>query len=73
MQQLFLYCPSGFSTSAPRVVRLSGYLMTSRVSVVVLENELVYGTSFEMSDEALSEEFLIPIGKAKTERQGRFS
>jgi len=39
-------------------------------SVVCLENELMYGVSFEMSDEALSEDFLIPIGKAKIERSG---
>merc|ERR1711976_460170 len=39
--------------------------------VVFLENELVYGTPFEMSDEALSEDFLIPIGKAKVEREGK--
>ncbi|CAG2202349.1 PDHB [Mytilus edulis] len=38
--------------------------------VVFLENEIMYGTSFEMSDEAMSEDFVIPIGKAKIERQG---
>ena len=38
--------------------------------VVCLENELMYGTSFEMSDEALSEDFVIPIGKAKIEKEG---
>jgi len=36
----------------------------------VLENEILYGTAFEMSDEALSPDFLIPIGKAKIERAG---
>jgi pyruvate dehydrogenase E1 component beta subunit len=35
-----------------------------------LENELLYGQLFEMSDEALSDEFLIPLGKAKIERAG---
>merc|ERR1711976_910112 len=39
--------------------------------VVVLENELMYGTPFEMSDEALSEDFTIPLGKAKIEREGK--
>lgn len=39
--------------------------------VIVLENELMYGVSFEMSDEALSEDFLIPFGKAKIERPGK--
>ncbi|XP_060082207.1 pyruvate dehydrogenase E1 component subunit beta, mitochondrial-like [Ylistrum balloti] len=38
--------------------------------VVFLENELLYGTAFEMSDEALSDEFVLPIGKCKIEREG---
>ena len=40
-------------------------------SVVFLENEIMYGVSFDMSDEAMSEDFLIPIGKAKIERPGK--
>jgi len=40
------------------------------IVVIVLENEILYGTAFEMSDEALSPDFLIPIGKAKIERPG---
>ena len=39
-------------------------------SVVVLENEIMYGVPFEMSEEALSPDFLIPFGKAKIEREG---
>lgn len=39
--------------------------------VVVLENELMYGTAFEVSDEVLSKDFVIPIGKAKIEREGK--
>lgn len=38
--------------------------------VVMLENELLYGDSFEVSDESRSEDFVIPIGKAKIEREG---
>ena len=38
--------------------------------VVFLENEMMYGVSFDMSDEAMSEDFLIPIGKANIERPG---
>lgn len=38
--------------------------------VVVLENEMMYGVEFPMSQEALSDEFLLPIGKAKVEREG---
>ncbi|WFD20024.1 pyruvate dehydrogenase (acetyl-transferring) [Malassezia caprae] len=39
--------------------------------VVVLENEILYGYSFPLSEEALSEDFLLPIGKAKIERPGK--
>ena len=38
--------------------------------VVVLEHELMYGVSFPMSDEAQKDDFVIPIGKAKIEREG---
>ncbi|XP_026161902.1 pyruvate dehydrogenase E1 component subunit beta, mitochondrial [Mastacembelus armatus] len=38
--------------------------------VVFLENELMYGVPFEMSEECQSKDFTIPIGKAKVERQG---
>ncbi|GJJ07612.1 pyruvate dehydrogenase E1, beta subunit [Clathrus columnatus] len=38
--------------------------------VVFLENEMMYGVSFPMSPEAMSDEFLLPIGKAKVEREG---
>lgn len=39
--------------------------------VVCLENELMYGVSFEIGDEVLSKDFVIPIGKAKIEKQGQ--
>ena len=38
--------------------------------VVFLENELMYGVTFDISAEAMSENFVIPIGKAKIEREG---
>lgn len=38
--------------------------------VVFLENEMLYGTAFPMSTEALSEDFVLPIGKAKVEKVG---
>jgi pyruvate dehydrogenase E1 component beta subunit len=38
--------------------------------IVFLENEMLYGVSFPMSKEAMSDDFLIPIGKAKVERVG---
>jgi len=38
--------------------------------VVVLENELLYGQSFEVSENVLKNDFVLPIGKAKVEVQG---
>lgn len=38
--------------------------------VVVLENELLYGESFEVSDEFHLPDFVLPFGKAKIEREG---
>ncbi|KAF0698165.1 Aste57867_11206 [Aphanomyces stellatus] len=38
--------------------------------VVVLENELLYGTSFPVSKEAQDKDFVIPIGKAKIMKAG---
>merc|ERR1712072_1257560 len=38
--------------------------------VVVLENELVYGTSFPISEAAMKDDWMVPIGKAKVERAG---
>uniref|UniRef100_A0A4W3K321 Pyruvate dehydrogenase E1 component subunit beta n=1 Tax=Callorhinchus milii TaxID=7868 RepID=A0A4W3K321_CALMI len=38
--------------------------------VVFLENELMYGVAFEVSEEVQSKDFVIPIGKAKIERTG---
>ncbi|KAK4136877.1 thiamine diphosphate-binding protein [Trichocladium antarcticum] len=39
--------------------------------VVVLENELMYGKSFPMSEAAQKDDFVIPFGKAKIERVGK--
>jgi len=38
--------------------------------VVFLENELLYGLPFEVSEESLSKDFVLPIGKAKIEKPG---
>ncbi|KAK9454314.1 thiamine diphosphate-binding protein [Dipodascopsis uninucleata] len=37
---------------------------------VFLENEILYGESFNVSEEALSPDFVIPLGKAKIELEG---
>lgn len=39
--------------------------------VVFLEDEILYGTKFPVSDEALDKDFLLPFGKAKVEREGK--
>jgi pyruvate dehydrogenase E1 component beta subunit len=39
--------------------------------VVCLENELMYGVEFDVSAEAMDKNFLIPIGKAKIQREGK--
>lgn len=38
--------------------------------VVFLENEILYGEEFEVSEECLDSDFVLPIGKAKIEREG---
>ena len=52
---------------------LHHWLVILFVSVVCLENELMYGVAFDMSDEALAEDLTIPIGKAKIERPGKIN
>lgn len=39
--------------------------------VVFLENELLYGVEFPLTDEEQSDDFVIPIGKARVEREGK--
>lgn len=38
--------------------------------VVVLENEMMYGVTFDVPENVLDKDFLIPIGEAKTMREG---
>ncbi len=38
--------------------------------VIFLENEILYNKSFEVSAEVLDPDFVLPIGKAKIEREG---
>eukprot|EP00596_Hydrurales_sp_CCMP1899_P010227 CAMPEP_0119041560 /NCGR_PEP_ID=MMETSP1177-20130426/12551_1 /TAXON_ID=2985 /ORGANISM="Ochromonas sp, Strain CCMP1899" /LENGTH=334 /DNA_ID=CAMNT_0007007707 /DNA_START=152 /DNA_END=1156 /DNA_ORIENTATION=+ len=39
--------------------------------VIFLENEMLYGVAYPMSDEAQSKDFVLPIGKAKIEKEGK--
>ena len=38
--------------------------------VVFLENEILYGESFPVSDAAMGKDFVLPIGPAKIQREG---
>ena len=38
--------------------------------VVFLENEMLYGVSLPVSQEVMSDDFVLPVGKAKIEREG---
>lgn len=38
--------------------------------VVFLENELLYGETFQVEDEVMSDNFVLPIGKAHIQREG---
>ena len=35
-----------------------------------LENELLYGTAFDVEDAVMESDFILPIGKAKIQRAG---
>lgn len=39
--------------------------------MVVLEHEVLYGASFPVSNEFLNHDFVLPMGKAKTMREGK--
>lgn len=39
--------------------------------VVFLENEILYGQTFEVSEDVLSPDFVLPLGKANIERTGK--
>lgn len=69
----FAHCP-GLKVVAPYSSEDAKGLLKSAIRdenpVVVLENEILYGHAFPMSDEALKDDFVIPFGQAKVEREG---
>lgn len=67
---LFLYCKVVAPYSAEDAKGLLKSAIRDPDPVVCLENEIMYGQSFEVSDEVLTKDFLVPIGKAKIERAG---
>ncbi len=66
----FAHCP-GLKVVAPYSAADAKGLLKAAIRdpnpVVVLENELLYGQSFEVPDDP---DFIVPIGKAKIERSG---
>ena len=66
----YAHCP-GLKVVAPWSASDAKGLMKSAIRdpnpVIVLENEILYGQSFEVPDD---ENFVVPIGKAKIERSG---
>lgn len=69
----FSHCP-GLKVVVPYSSEDARGLMKAAIRdpnpVVCLEHELMYGVSFPVSEEAQGEDFVVPIGKAKTEREG---
>ncbi|KAM3718730.1 Pyruvate dehydrogenase E1 component subunit beta [Dirofilaria immitis] len=69
----YAHCP-GLKVVTPYTSEDAKGLLKSAVRddnpVVMLENELLYSETFPMSDEALKNDFMVPIGKAKIEREG---
>lgn len=69
----YSHCP-GLKVVAPYSSEDAKGLLKSAIRdpdpVIVLEQELLYGMSFPMPQEALSADFLVPIGKAKIEKSG---
>ncbi|CAK9296152.1 unnamed protein product [Gordionus sp. m RMFG-2023] len=75
------HCYSSWYSSCPGLIVLAPYssqdargLLKTAIRdnnpVVFLENELLYGTSFPMTPDTLSSNFIIPIGKGKYEKRG---
>ncbi|XP_066581187.1 pyruvate dehydrogenase E1 component subunit beta, mitochondrial isoform X2 [Prorops nasuta] len=69
----FSHCP-GLKVVSPYTSEDAKGLLKAAIRdpdpVVVLENEMLYGVQYPMSDESLSKDFVIPFGKAKIERVG---
>lgn len=70
----YAHCP-GLKVISPYSAEDCHGLLKSAIRdpdpVVFLENELLYGQQFEVSDKVMSSDHLIPIGKAKIELPGQ--
>lgn len=69
----YAHCP-GLKVISPYSAEDCHGLLKSAIRdpdpVIFLENELLYGQQFEVSNQVMSSDHLIPIGKAKIERSG---
>ena len=74
-------CFAAMYSNIPGLITISPYdaednkgllkaAIRSDYTVMFLENENLYGESFEVSDEVLSKDFVVPIGKCKIMREG---
>lgn len=70
----YAQCP-GLKVCAPYSAEDARGLLKSAIRddapVVFLENEILYGLPFDIGNEAMDKDFLVPIGKAKIEKQGK--
>lgn len=75
-------CFAAWYSSVPGLVVLSPYdaedargLLKNAIRdpnpVVFLENEIMYGDAFEISEEVMNKDFLIPFGKCKIVKTGK--
>merc|ERR1719258_221523 len=69
----YAHCP-GLKVLAPYSAEDARGLLKAAVRddnpVVFLENEILYGMTFDVSQECLDKDFTLPIGECKVEREG---
>jgi pyruvate dehydrogenase E1 component beta subunit len=69
----YAHCP-GLKVIAPYSAEDARGLLKAAIRddnpVVFLENEILYGMSFDVSEEAKGADFVLPIGECKVEREG---
>jgi pyruvate dehydrogenase E1 component beta subunit len=70
----YTHCP-GLKVVAPWNVEDCRGLLKAAIRddnpVIFLENEIMYGKAFPRDEKVMSEDFVLPIGKAKVEREGK--
>jgi pyruvate dehydrogenase E1 component beta subunit len=70
----YAHCP-GLKVVAPWNVEDCRGLLKAAIRddnpVIVLENEIMYGKSFPRDEKVMDMDFVLPIGKAKIEREGK--